>query len=70
MAASPEHVFAMKVFASRGRDEDDLRALAQIIGISTVEAALELCSRFSPTKRFPPDRWRFSRICSLHNDEA
>jgi predicted nucleotidyltransferase len=28
MAASPEHVFAMKVFASRGRDEDDLRALA------------------------------------------
>lgn len=31
MAASPEHVFAMKVFASRGRDEDDLRALAQII---------------------------------------
>ena len=36
----------MKVFAPRGRDEDDLRALAQIIGISTVEAALELCSRF------------------------
>jgi hypothetical protein len=29
MAASPEHVFAMKVFASQGRDEDDLRALAQ-----------------------------------------
>jgi hypothetical protein len=32
MAASPEHVFAMKAFAARGRDEDDLRALAGIIG--------------------------------------
>jgi hypothetical protein len=28
MAASPEHVFAMKAFAARGRDEDDLRTLA------------------------------------------
>ena len=53
MAASPEHVFAMKVFASRGRDEGDLRALAQIIGISTVEAALELCSRFFPDEEIP-----------------
>jgi predicted nucleotidyltransferase len=48
MAASPEHVFAMKAFASRGRDEDDLRALAEILQISAVEAALELCSRFFP----------------------
>jgi hypothetical protein len=38
----------MKAFASRGRDEDDLRALAEILGISTVEAPLELCSRFFP----------------------
>ena len=50
MAASPEHVFAMKAFASRGRDEGDLRALAEIIGISTVEAALELCNRFVPAE--------------------
>ena len=53
MAASAEHVFAMKAFASRGRDEDDLRALAQIIGISTVEAALKLCSRFFPDEGIP-----------------
>ena len=53
MAASPEHAFAMKVFPSRGRDEDDLRALAQIMGISTVEAALELCSRFFPDEETP-----------------
>jgi hypothetical protein len=48
MAASPEHVFAMKAFASRVRDEDDLRTLAKILRISTVEAALELCGRFFP----------------------
>ncbi|GAA2654961.1 DUF6036 family nucleotidyltransferase [Paractinoplanes durhamensis] len=48
MAASPEHVFAMKAFAARSRDEDDLRALATIIGITTVDAALELCTQFFP----------------------
>jgi hypothetical protein len=29
MVASPEHVFAMKAFAARSRDKDDLRALAK-----------------------------------------
>jgi hypothetical protein len=53
MAASPEHVFAMKAFASRGLDEDDLRALAEITGISTVETALEICSRFFPDEAIP-----------------
>lgn len=38
------HGFVMKAFAARGRDEDDLRVLASIIGISTLEAALEMCS--------------------------
>jgi predicted nucleotidyltransferase len=54
MAASPEHVFAMKAFAARGRDEDDLRALASIIGISTLEAALEICMKFFPDEEPPP----------------
>ncbi|HEX5204818.1 MAG TPA: DUF6036 family nucleotidyltransferase [Actinoplanes sp.] len=48
MAASPEHVFAMKAFAARTRDEDDLRALARAIGVTTVAAALEVCARFFP----------------------
>jgi predicted nucleotidyltransferase len=48
MAASPEHVFAMKAFAARSRDEDDLRRLADIIDVSTVPAALALCERFFP----------------------
>jgi len=53
MAASPEHVFAMKAFAARSRDEDDLRALAVIIGISTIQAALELCGQFFPDEELP-----------------
>jgi aryl-alcohol dehydrogenase-like predicted oxidoreductase len=53
MAASPEHVFAMKAFAARSRDEDDLRALAAIIGISTIQAALEICGRFFPDEELP-----------------
>lgn len=54
MAASPEHVFAMKAFAARGRDEDDLRSLARIIGVSTVDAALEVCKSFFPSEELPP----------------
>jgi predicted nucleotidyltransferase len=53
MAASPEHVFAMKAFAARSRDEDDLRALASIIGISTLEAALDICVQFFPDEELP-----------------
>jgi hypothetical protein len=53
MAASPEHVFAMKAFAARTRDEEDLRTLAQIIGITTVDAASELCERFFPGELLP-----------------
>ena len=54
MAASPEHVFAMKAFAARSRDEDDLRILAEIIGVTTPEQALELCERFFPGEALPP----------------
>ncbi|MFI5841531.1 DUF6036 family nucleotidyltransferase [Catenuloplanes sp. NPDC051500] len=54
LAASPEHVFAMKAFAARSRDEEDLRALAEIIGISSVGAALEICERFFPSEPLPP----------------
>jgi predicted nucleotidyltransferase len=53
MAASPEHVFAMKAFAARSRDEDDLRSLAKIIGVTTMNAALDLCERFFPAEPLP-----------------
>lgn len=54
LAASPEHVFAMKAFAARTRDEEDLRVLAKIIGVATIDAALELCGRFFPGEPLPP----------------
>ncbi|MEV6341926.1 DUF6036 family nucleotidyltransferase [Actinoplanes sp. NPDC051851] len=53
MAASPEHVFAMKAFAARTRDEEDLRSLAGIVGVTTIDAALELCQRYFPAEVLP-----------------
>ncbi|GIE87280.1 DUF6036 family nucleotidyltransferase [Actinoplanes regularis] len=54
LAASPEHVFAMKAFAARTRDEEDLRTLARIIGITKIDEARKLCDRFFPTESLPP----------------
>jgi len=54
MAASPEHVFAMKALAARTRDIDDLRLLAGMIGIETPEAALQVCAAFYPDEPIPP----------------
>ena len=54
MAASPEHVFAMKALAARTRDIDDLRLLASMIGIETADAALQICADFYPDEPTPP----------------
>ena len=54
MAASPEHVFAMKALAARTRDIDDLRLLASMIGIETADAALQICADFYPGEPTPP----------------
>lgn len=35
MAASPEHIFAMKALAARSSDIEDLRLLAGLIGLTT-----------------------------------
>jgi predicted nucleotidyltransferase len=53
MAASPEHVFAMKAFAARTRDEEDLRAFAEIIGVGRIDAAVDICTRFFPGEPLP-----------------
>jgi predicted nucleotidyltransferase len=53
MAASPEHVFAMKAFAARSRDEEDLRRLADIIGIRSAADAFDVCIRFFPSEPLP-----------------
>lgn len=53
MAASPEHVFAMKALAARTRDIDDLRLLAGMIGVETADAALRICVDFFPGEPIP-----------------
>ncbi len=48
MAASPEHVFAMKALAARARDIDDLRLLAGVAGVRSSADALRICVEFFP----------------------
>ena len=53
-AASPRHIFAMKALAARTRDIDDLRLLADIIGVDSAATALRICAEFFPDD--PPAR--------------
>jgi len=52
-AASPAHIFAMKAFAARTRDIDDLRLLAGIIGVGSADEALQICADFFPDEPVP-----------------
>ncbi|MFI6910191.1 hypothetical protein ACIBKY_53705 [Nonomuraea sp. NPDC050394] len=54
MAASPEHVFAMKAMAARTRDIDDLLSLATLVGITSSAEAVECCDRFFPGEEIGP----------------
>jgi predicted nucleotidyltransferase len=51
MAASPEHVFAMKALAARLRDIDDLRLLAGMVGVRSSTDALRICTDFFPDEQ-------------------
>lgn len=53
-AASPRHIFAMKALAARTRDIDDLRLLADIIGVDSAETAMQICAEFFPDEDLPP----------------
>jgi predicted nucleotidyltransferase len=53
-AASPRHIFAMKALAARTRDIDDLRLLADIIGVDSAETAIQICAEFFPDEDLPP----------------
>jgi hypothetical protein len=53
-AASPEHIFAMKALAARTRDVDDLRTLAALAHVSSVDEAAELCRQFFPDEPISP----------------
>jgi len=54
MVASPDHIFAMKALAARTRDVDDLRSLAALSGVHTVDHALRLCRDFYPDEAVSP----------------
>jgi hypothetical protein len=54
MAASPDHIFAMKALAARTRDIDDLRLLADIVGVDSADAALRICAEFYPDEPVSP----------------
>ena len=53
-AASPRHIFAMKALAARTRDVDDLRLLAEMIGVDSAAAALQICAEFFPDEDISP----------------
>jgi hypothetical protein len=62
-AASPRHIFAMKALAARTRDIDDLRLLADIIGVDSAEPQYRSARSSSPTRIFrqgPPPSLRNS----------
>jgi predicted nucleotidyltransferase len=54
MAASPDHIFAMKALAARTRDIDDLRLLADIVGVGSADEALRICADFYPDEPVSP----------------
>ena len=53
-AASPRHIFAMKALAARTRDIDDLRLLAEMIGVDSAPTAVQICEEFFPDDDIPP----------------
>jgi hypothetical protein len=55
MAASPQHIFAMKALDARTRDIDDLRLLGGLIGVESSDQALQICADFYPDE---PRSWR------------
>lgn len=48
MAASPEHLLAMKAHAARGRDTEDIRTLAKHLGLTTAHEVSALCDEVFP----------------------
>src|ERR1022692_2647168 len=54
MAASPDHIFAMKALAARTRDVDDLRRLADIVGVESATAARQICADVYPDEPISP----------------
>lgn len=52
-AASPEHLLAMKVQAGRRRDADDIRLLAERLGLRTAAQVRAVCAEIFPDEPIP-----------------
>lgn len=52
-AASPDHMFAMKVLAARRRDADDIKILVDLLDLASPEEALALCADIFPEEPVP-----------------
>lgn len=52
-AASPEHLLAMKVLASRRRDAADIRVLVGALGIGSPPEVFALCAEVFPAEPVP-----------------
>jgi predicted nucleotidyltransferase len=57
--ASPEHLLAMKAIAARRRDIADLRVLVGLLGLTTADQVMAICSRVFPDEVLP-DRARLA----------
>lgn len=56
-SASPEHLLAMKVLASRTGDRPDIALLVKHLGLTTVDEVVRLCREVFPEEPVP-DRAR------------
>ena len=56
-AASPEHLLAMKALAARPRDAEDIRQLAQVLDLHSVDDVLAAVREIFPEEE-PPARLR------------
>jgi hypothetical protein len=54
-AASPEHLLAMKAFAARPRDAQDIRQLALLLNLDSASEVLALVREVFPDQD-PPER--------------
>lgn len=55
--ASPEHLLAMKAFAARKQDLEDIRLLVDHLALTTADQVVALCARIFPDEPLP-DRAR------------
>jgi hypothetical protein len=56
-AASPEHLLAMKAFAARPRDAEDIRQLAKVLDLHSADEVLASVHAVFPDQE-PPERLR------------